>query len=47
MYTGYSYHFYHWAEHYTVVGIVGRYAAMMSSAALPLVWLEKKNTLCS
>jgi len=42
MYKGY---FYHWIEHYTVVGIVGRCAAMMSSAALPLVWLEKKKLL--
>jgi len=36
MKTGY---FYHWIEHYTVVGIVGRYAATVSSAALLLVWL--------
>lgn len=35
MYTGY---FYHWIEHYTVVGIVGRYETMIS-AALPLAWL--------
>jgi len=42
MYAGY---FYHWIEHYTVVGTVGRYAAM-SSAALPLVW-SGGGTLCS
>jgi hypothetical protein len=42
MYKGY---FYHWTKHYTVVGNVGRYAAVMSSTALPLVWLGKKILL--
>jgi hypothetical protein len=39
VYKGY---FYHWIEHYKVVSIVGHYAAMMSSAALPSVWLGEK-----